>query len=192
MSAEKPPSLKVADLFSKRQQRDTSRLKAYNEILKLIHKKISTASEIQDHPSNITYTVPPFILGLPKLDLEDCIVYLVHILRQGGFHVRYTYPNLLAVSWQHHEYTYLTKQNPIIQAMVPPPKPLQTSTKKKSVQFSDRGIAPSSLSLPAPFNPFGESEKERAPPRVPGEYQPPATFLNSLERPTKGVLQLWH
>ena len=68
--------------------------------------------------------MPPFILGLPKLDMEDCVVYLVWQLRQAKFEVRFTWPNLLYISWQHHEGEYLTRQNPIIQAMMPvaPPK----------------------------------------------------------------------
>ena len=65
--------------------------------------------------------MPPFILGLPKLDMEDCIVYLVWQLRQAKFEVRFTWPNLLYISWRHHEGDYLTRQNPIIQAMMPTP-----------------------------------------------------------------------
>ena len=194
MSAQ-TPQFKVTDLFAKRQVRDNARLKAYNEILRLIHHKIQKAAEIQDHPSSIIYTVPPFILGLPKLDLEDCIVYLVHMLRQGSFKVRYTYPNLLSISWEHHEHAYLTSQNPIIQAMIPP-KPLATNTKRKTISFAPPGIQAQNppQTLVAPFNPFGDSEKERAPPRKPGEYQPPASFLNSVERPVKtasSVLDIW-
>lgn len=186
MSAQPPPTpqLKVTDLFAKRQQRDAARLKAYNEILRLMYHKIEKAAEIQDHPPSILYTVPPFILGLPKLDLEDCIVYLVHMLRQNGFQVRYTFPNLLAVSWAHHEHAYLTKQNPIIQAMKPATKPASTPAaagKKRGVSFAPGPAA----ALPSPFNPFGDAEKERAPPRNPGEYIPPAAFLNSVERPVK-------
>lgn len=191
MSSDKPPTLKVADLFVKRNKRDSARLKAYNEILRLIYHKISKTSEIADHPSNIVYTVPPFILGLPKIDLEDCIVYLVHSLRHGGFNVRYTYPNLLSISWEHHEHTYLTKENPIIQAMVAL-KPQPPAAKRKGVSFSPQPA----LVEPVAFNPFGDSQKELAPARKPGNYQPPAAFLNSIERPLKqdpaNALKLWY
>jgi hypothetical protein len=68
----------------------------------------------------IMYTVPPFVLGLPRIDMEDCIVYLVYMLRQHGYEVRFTYPNLLYISWKHHEKDYLLNQNPIVQAMLPP------------------------------------------------------------------------
>ena len=53
--------------------------------------------------------------------MEDCIVYLVWQLRQSGFEVRFTWPNLLYISWKHHEGAYLANKNPIVQAMIPEP-----------------------------------------------------------------------
>jgi hypothetical protein len=58
------------------------------------------------------------IVGLPRIDLEDCIVYLVHQLRMNMFAVRYTFPNLLSISWEHHEKDYITGQSPIMLAML--------------------------------------------------------------------------
>ena len=46
--------------------------------------------------------------------------YVVHQLRTGGFEVRFTYPNLLYISWKHYEQEYMREQNPITQAMKPP------------------------------------------------------------------------
>jgi uncharacterized protein Veg len=55
---------------------------------------------------------------LPRIDLEDCVVYIVYQLRTSGFDVKYTYPNLLNINWSHHERNYLLQQSPILQAMV--------------------------------------------------------------------------
>ena len=88
------PMLKPTDLFDKRRQRDGAKLKSYNKILEHIYGRIKTSSRDGGDPW-ITFVVPPFILGLPKLDLQDCIVYLVYILRNQEYEVRYTYPNLL-------------------------------------------------------------------------------------------------
>ena len=149
--------------------------------------------------------------------MEDCIVYLVFQLRQTGFEVRFTYPNLLWISWKHHEADYLTKQNPIIQAMVieqrvpeqqKPPAPLakpQAMSKKKQlppapaahpqantntnrqVSFEDEialltGMAPSSARQEpqdGSMTPYFGGTRRAA------DYQPPSSFMNTMDRPQK-------
>jgi hypothetical protein len=112
------PQLQVSDLYQRRQSKDTARLKAYNQILESIYHRIRAQSKLPNSPCSLLYTIPPFGLGLPKIDLEDCVVYLVFQLRHSGFEVRYSYPNLLAISWMHHERSYITEQSPIMQAML--------------------------------------------------------------------------
>jgi hypothetical protein len=138
----------------------------------------------------VLYNVPPFVLGLPKLDMEDCIVYLVWQLRQNGFEIRFTWPNLLYISWRHHEGDYLMKHNPIIKAMTPepmaPPRPslalAAPKKKEKPVLSFQREIE---MIASAPMGP-----------RRAIDYQPPASFLQNMDRPvrqpTGGVLSdLW-
>ena len=95
------PRLEPKHLYEKRIQRDNSRLKAYNQILSQIQNRIYHTSQLSESANYLMYNVPPFVLGLPAIDLEDCIIYVVHMLRQNGFVVRYTYPNLLHISWKH-------------------------------------------------------------------------------------------
>jgi hypothetical protein len=170
------PKLTPNELFERRIQRDKSRLHTYNQILEQIHTRIYSAAQLDNHPAYVMYTVPPFILGLPKIDLQDCIVYVVYQLRQSGFQVRYTYPNLLYISWQHHEKEYLLHQNPIIQAMLPDKKG------KKGVGFA----------LPSPL----EQQVATAPRKLASEYKPSQQFVQTMERPQadkkNSVLQdLW-
>jgi hypothetical protein len=112
------PQLNVRDLYTARHTRDAARLKAYNKLLDIVHHRIRTISQLPNSPCSLLYTIPPFILGLPKIDLEDCVTYLVYQLRETGFQVRYTYPNLLNISWLHHEKSYILEQSPIMQAMI--------------------------------------------------------------------------
>jgi hypothetical protein len=141
--------------------------------------------------------VPPFIIGLPKIDMEDCIVYIVFQLRQAGFEVKFTWPNILYISWRHHEGSYITDQNPIVQAMlreaesnaskIQRKKPIQ----KKDVKFNEaiellsKGPSPGSELVStgslATGSPFGS-----APPRTPSEYKPPESFLKTMDRPGPG------
>ena len=131
------------------------------------------------------------------MDMEDCIVYLVWQLRQSGFEVRFTWPNLLYISWRHHEGDYLTKHNPIIQAMIPepiaPPKPTSQKSeapKKKvtpKVSFSDielltsPGYSSQHQNQGTAVTAYtGQGQQRRA-----MDYEPPASFLQNMERPVK-------
>ncbi len=165
------PKLEPKHLFEKRASRDKARLRAYNQMLEQIHHRIYTTSQLPGNPNYLMYTVPPFILGLPSIDLEDCIVYIVFQLRTSGFEVRFTYPNLLYISWKSYEREYLLTKNPIVQAMIPP-KPEATNKKatgsKSRVSFNTPGAVPG-----------GDVE----PPKAASDYTPPASFLTTMERP---------
>ena len=112
------PQLNPADLYDKRKMKDASRLRAYNKILEQIYHRIRVISKLPNAQCYLMYTVPPFILGLPKMDLEDCVVYLIYQLRHAKYEVRYSPPNLLYISWIHHEKSYLVEQSPIMMAMM--------------------------------------------------------------------------
>jgi len=210
------PHLEPKDLYDRRIRRDYARLRAYNTLLEQIYHRVYATSQLSGNTSSVLYSVPPFILGLPKLDMEDCIVYLVWQLRQSGFEVRFTWPNVLYISWRHHEGAYLANQNPIVQAMTPPPPvpksfgaPQGGSQKKKgsppiqqpqqepswqaqqpswqrpAVAFNEAvdiintgRPAPSPGPQPAPF---GNGGVRRA-----TDYEPPASFIQSIERPGPG------
>jgi hypothetical protein len=139
------------------------------------------------------------------LDLQDTIVYLVLQLRNGGYEVRYTYPNLLWISWRHHETDYLTKANPIIQAMVPEkpkpkaqlPLPTHISKPKKqqqekvnlstTVSFNDdvNLINTSYSNFGTPPMSYNYGGKSAVPPRKAADYQPPESFLQTMDKPVK-------
>jgi len=159
------PKLEPKQLFTKRESRDRARLKAYNQMLGQIHHRIFTTSQLPGNPNYLMYTVPPFIIGLPHIDLEDCIVYIVFQLRSSGFEVRFTYPNLLYISWKSYEREYLLKQNPIVQAMTPP-TPIVKKADKSKVKFTESAA------------PAAQQQQAKA-----AEYIPPASFVNTLTRP---------
>ena len=176
--------LQVGDLYTQRQRRDTARLKAYNEILDQIYHRVRVTSQLPTHPAHILYTIPPFIFGLPKIDLEDCVVYLVYQLRSAGFEVRYTYPNLIYVSWKHHEKKYLLEESPILQAMLATqkaaapvaPAPAAPALKPaRKVKFSSEPTAATPRGRTQPFaSPGTAAERPR---RDINDYTPPKGFL---------------
>ena len=168
--------LEPKHLYEKRIQRDTSRLKAYNQILSQIQNRIYHTSQLSETANYIMYNVPPFVLGLPAFDSEDCIIYLVHMLRQNGFNVKFTYPNLLYISWKHYETQYNKEHNPITQAMK-----LPSSTSKKGKE-GKRGANDSTSGVTFATVPtlLGQSS---APIRSTNEYNPPEFFIQGVTRP---------
>lgn len=168
------PKLEPKNLFEKRVRRDTARLKAYNQILEQIHHRIYTSSQLPGNPSYVMYTVPPFILGVPYIDLEDCIVYLVHILRGNQFEVRFTYPNLLYISWKHYESEYTAHRNPIVKAMMPPAPPANTSKKGGGEKSRISFRIPETVAAPTTA-------------RSAVDYQPPPSFISDIQRPQRVV-----
>ena len=194
------PKLEPRNLFEKRVARDKSRLSSYNQLLSQIHTRIYMTSQLPGNPNYLVYSVPPFILGLPAIDLQDCIVYLVYQLRTNGFEVRFTYPNLLYISWKQYEQEYIREQNPIAQAM----RPATVATTKKgaggkrgmgagstqTVTFAPDlsrvggGYAPDLSRVGADLSRIGGTA---APPKSVYDYQPPDGFLNTMQRPTRST-----
>ena len=172
---EQPPRLNPKDLFERRVKRDYSRLRAYNHLIYTINHRIYTTSQMSGNANFIMYTVPPFIFGLPKIDLQDCIVYLVWMLRQNGYEVRFTYPNLLYISWRHHEKEYLMTQNPIMQAMIPPE--VKKEQKKREKQQQQQQPARSVTFAPDPRG------QQQTPARSTIDYEPPNSFVQTLQKP---------
>lgn len=180
---ETAPKLEPRQLFEKRASRDNAKLRAYNEVLKQIHSRIYTTSQLPGNPNYLVYTVPPFILGLPALDLQDCIVYIVHQLRTSGFEVRFTYPNLLYISWKHYEQEYMRERNPITQAMKPPEAPSSTS-KKGAGGKRGAGVSVNKVTFATDLSRIGSVGAAGA--RPVGEYRPPDAFMNAIQRPLPG------
>jgi hypothetical protein len=197
------PMMQVGDLYNKRQSRDKARLKAYNQMLETIYHRVRVTSQLPTGQTYLLYNIPPFILGLPRIDLEDCVVYLVYQLRASGFEVKYTYPNLLYISWGHHEKQYLVNDSPILQAMMATraaaeetarqaTRPATTGPaergggagsrgKKPRVTFSDDPTAAAAAGRNQPMYGMGPER----PRRDINDYTPPVSFMNSVERPTQ-------
>lgn len=194
------PKLEPRQLFEGRVRRDAAKLRAYNQILTQIQSRIKTTAGLPGNPNYLLYTVPPFILGLPAIDLQDCIVYVVHQLRTGGYEVRFTYPNLLFISWKHYEQEYMREQNPITQAMKPPAPSNTSKTGAGGKRGNGSGMSGSGQGPKVTFSQdLSRIGGAPAAPRSAAEYQPPDSFLEGIQRPVKApgnatesvLAQLW-
>lgn len=168
------PQLSAASLFDVRLKKDQARHRAYNQILEQALQKIAHSASQPTQPTYVYYNVPPFVLGLPALDLKDCVVYIVHQLRAQGYEVRFTYPNLLWISWAHHEHKYLMEKNPIVQSMIP-----KGSLPKMAGPEKRKGTSMVTMQNAFRSVTDGSTATLKA-----SEYVPPAAFVETMERPS--------
>jgi len=203
------PQLNPTELYDKRKSKDASRLRAYNKILEQIYNRIRVISKLPNSQCYLLYTVPPFILGLPKIDLEDCVIYLIYQLRHAGYEVRYTPPNMMYISWLHHEKSYLVEQSPIMQAMLESAEKTQAEMERKEKEAS-RLIQGRKSQKKVRMHTPGEFQQNNMmgvrssaistilnrpnpaagpPPPSAADYVPPSAFLQNVTQPVNTVIQ---
>tara|TARA_B100001093_G_C26724501_1_gene969307 strand:- start:712 stop:1317 length:606 start_codon:yes stop_codon:yes gene_type:complete len=102
--------LNMDELYIKKQQQDLNILNNYNKILTRIHNKIKYISKQLINDQCCWYVMPEMMIGIPKYDHKDCTAYVIEKLRDNGFVVRYTHPNLLFISWKHWVPTYVRNE----------------------------------------------------------------------------------
>lgn len=102
--------INMDELYEKKQQRDLNTLNTYNKILSRIHNKIKYTSKQTIREKFCWYVIPEVVLGVPKFDHTSCTAYIIHKLRENGFIVKYTHPNLLFISWNHWVPSYVRNE----------------------------------------------------------------------------------
>tara|TARA_B100000674_G_C37959114_1_gene971100 strand:+ start:1487 stop:2074 length:588 start_codon:yes stop_codon:yes gene_type:complete len=94
--------LNLDELFTQNKTESNNKIVVYQKILQRVHNKIKLTSRQRNNMKCCWYVIPEFILGLPKYDTGSCTGYLMNKLDENGFIVKYTYPNLLFISWNHY------------------------------------------------------------------------------------------
>ena len=102
--------INLDDLYEKKKQKDLQTVQTYNRILSRIHNKIKLLAKQNIANQHCFYIVPEIIIGVPKYNTEECTAYIIHKLRENGFVVRYTHPNLLFISWKHWLPSYVRNE----------------------------------------------------------------------------------
>jgi hypothetical protein len=112
-----PPMLNPSSLYSEEARRDATRIRIYNSVLQQIYTKVKAIARVPGNEKSLAYVVREFIPGTPRFDIRDCILYLVWNLRNAGYTVNYTHPNLLYIDWKHHDEKYREKESPWAQVL---------------------------------------------------------------------------
>ncbi len=94
--------LNLDDLYNEKKIARDNKLKVYNKILKRAHQKIKHTSRQKNSLCFCCFVVPEFLIGIPRYDCGACIAYIIDKLKENGFAIKYTHPNLLFISWAHY------------------------------------------------------------------------------------------
>ncbi len=94
--------LNLDDLYNEKKIARDNKLKVYNKILKRVHQKIKHTSRQKNSLCFCCFVVPEFLIGIPRYDCGSCIAYIIDKLKENGFAIKYTHPNLLFISWAHY------------------------------------------------------------------------------------------
>ena len=99
--------LNLDDLYNAKKIEQQNKLKTYNKILQRVHKKIKYTSKQKNSLCFCCFVVPEFMIGTPRYDCGACIAYIIDKLKENGFNIKYTHPNLLWISWSHYIPPYI-------------------------------------------------------------------------------------
>jgi len=94
--------INLDELFTQDKTETNNKTKTYQKILQRVHNKIKLTSRQRNNMKCCWFIIPEFILGLPKYDTGACTTYIMDKLDGNGFIVKYTYPNLVFISWNHY------------------------------------------------------------------------------------------
>jgi len=93
--------INLDDLYEKKRESDEGKLQIYNKILNRIHAKIKTTSRQLTNERFCWYVIPEMMIGITKYNVAECTGYIIEKLKDNGFLIRYTHPNLIFISWNH-------------------------------------------------------------------------------------------
>lgn len=102
--------INLDDLYERKKIHDLNTLTIYNKILGRIHNKINVTSRLHTTNQFCWYLIPEMMIGVPRYDHGACIAFCIDKLRENGFMIRYTHPNLLLISWKHWVPSYVRSE----------------------------------------------------------------------------------
>jgi hypothetical protein len=91
--------INIHKLNNVRDKREINKLEIYKLVLGKCYNKINNYSD--KGYGYCFYIVPEYIFGIPRYDTLQCANFLVKVLKQEGFIIKYTYPNLIFILWEH-------------------------------------------------------------------------------------------
>jgi len=94
--------ISIDDLYTRKNEIEGNKLKVYRRILNRVHTKIKLTSRQRKSEQFTFFLIPEFLVGVPRYDVASCTAFIIDKLKDNGFIVKYTHPNLLFISWAHY------------------------------------------------------------------------------------------
>ena len=117
--------LNIYSLNNARDKKQLNRMQIYKRVLKKCHHKIKLVAS--KGISFCFYIVPEYLYGIPRYNTLNCATFIVNKLRENGFKVTYTYPNLVYISWEHIPSEIKNSNNEIIKTVIEDKKPIEST-----------------------------------------------------------------
>lgn len=102
--------INMEELYESKQRTDLIKLNMFNKLLKRVHTKIKTTSRQKKNNTICFFVMPEIMIGYPRYDVGECVVYIMDQLNQNGFNTKYIHPNLIIICWEHWVPEYVRKQ----------------------------------------------------------------------------------
>lgn len=94
--------INIEELYNRQHKLKLAKESVYLKILGRIHKKIKAASMKHINQKHVFYEIPTLMLNAPGYRTQHCLAFVYNKLKENGFIVNVTPPNILYISWEHY------------------------------------------------------------------------------------------
>ena len=98
--------ISLDELYDEKQNANMFQLEIFKKVLTRVHKKIRMSAKLKQNNTFCFFLIPEFLFGCPKYNMQECTTYIIEKLIDNGFHIKYTHPNFLFISWKHYIPSY--------------------------------------------------------------------------------------
>lgn len=102
----------INNLINENLYKEQKHQEIYEKILKKIYNKIKLTNKKKQY--TILFEVPNYIFGHSLYNTKSCIAYIIFKLRKQGLFIKFTYPNILIISWEQtmrNSYQHVKQKN---------------------------------------------------------------------------------
>lgn len=85
------------DVYAQHLQKQKIRWSSYEAVLQRVHLRIQSSAAVNRY--SCSFDIPPFLLGMPAIDVDLCRAFLQNQLQRKGYTVRVTSPRRLLIAW---------------------------------------------------------------------------------------------
>lgn len=90
--------INIFNLHKTQRKKKKNRIKYYQKVLEKCITRIKIVAEKAE--TQMIYTIPNIVIGIPLYDKEECAMYVVKVLKAQGFKVIYIQPSTVLISWE--------------------------------------------------------------------------------------------